>query len=80
MAALRVRINVASILYASSSRNRLSGSINPGSTIVLDEEFLAVKFGAAVDERRDAVGDQIAAEIVIVEDAPDRSAAWHDSW
>ncbi len=36
---------------------------------MVDEEFFAVEFGAAVDEGRDAVGDQIAAEIIIVEDA-----------
>jgi len=27
---------------------------------VVDKEFLAVEFGAAVDERRDAVGDQVS--------------------
>ncbi len=31
------------------------------------KEFLAIEFGAAVDERRNPVGDQIAAEIVVVE-------------
>ena len=69
VAALCVRINVASILYSSSRRNKFSGSIRPGRSVVIDKEFLAVQFGAAVDERRDAVGDQIAAEIVVVEHA-----------
>ena len=36
---------------------------------MVDEELLAVEFGAAVDEGRDTVGDQVTAEIVIVEDA-----------
>src|SRR5476651_2002489 len=42
-----------------------------GGGVVVDEEFLAVEFGAAVDESGDAVGDQIAAEIVVVEYAGD---------
>src|SRR5205823_3290708 len=37
--------------------------------VVVDKEFFAVEFGTAVDEWGDTVGDQIAAEIVIVEDA-----------
>src|SRR5260370_34448086 len=35
--------------------------------VVVDKEFFAIEFGAAVDEWRNAVGDQIAAEIVVVE-------------
>ena len=37
--------------------------------IVADEEFLAIEFSAAIDEGRDAGGDRIAAEIMIVEHA-----------
>jgi hypothetical protein len=33
---------------------------------VVDKEFLAIEFGAAVDERGNPVGDQIAAETVVV--------------
>jgi hypothetical protein len=38
--------------------------------VVIDDKFLAVKLGAAVNERRNAARDQIAAEVVIIQDAP----------
>src|SRR6266851_5354887 len=34
----------------------------PAGGVVIEKEFLAIKFGSAVDEGRDAIGDQITAE------------------